>query len=103
MGCCIAGQHPLMFLAAPAVDMQSTFTTHQLLTYTTHLLRACDNKLRCCGTVLQAATQVYQQRMYNFLTDNCHCFVAQFLNDVAYNGSKSWNTVQLVWCQLFSP
>ncbi|BDA41133.1 Transmembrane protein 222 [Coccomyxa sp. Obi] len=44
---------------------------------------------------LQAATQLYQQRMYNFLTDNCHCFVAQFLNDVTYDGSKSWNTVRL--------
>lgn len=34
----------------------------------------------------QAASEVYRQRMYNFLTDNCHCFVAHFLNSVAYGG-----------------
>lgn len=36
--------------------------------------------------------------MYNFLTDNCHCFVAHFLNDVAYSGSKDWNSISLVRC-----
>ncbi|KAK9916726.1 hypothetical protein WJX75_006285 [Coccomyxa subellipsoidea] len=45
---------------------------------------------------LQAASEVYRQRMYNFLTDNCHCFVAHFLNSVAYGGSQNWNTIRVV-------
>lgn len=31
---------------------------------------------------LSRATSVYEQRMYNFFSDNCHCYVARFLNDV---------------------
>lgn len=31
---------------------------------------------------LGRATSVYEQRMYNFFSDNCHCYVARFLNDV---------------------
>lgn len=31
---------------------------------------------------LGRATSAYEQRMYSFLSDNCHCYVARFLNDV---------------------
>lgn len=29
--------------------------------------------------------------------DNCHAFVAHFLNSVRYDGCKDWNPVQLAW------
>ena len=42
---------------------------------------------------LQAAVDVYQTHAYQFLGDNCHCFVAHFLNSIAYKGSTRWGTV----------
>ncbi|EIE26314.1 DUF778-domain-containing protein [Coccomyxa subellipsoidea C-169] len=46
-------------------------------------------------TTLQAASEEYKMRMYNFLTDNCHNFVAHFLNELSYGGSSDWSAVCL--------
>jgi hypothetical protein len=32
---------------------------------------------------------------YNFLTTNCHSFVAHFLNSIAYTNFRHWNAVRL--------
>jgi len=39
---------------------------------------------------------VYQERNYNFMTDNCHAFVAHFMNELQFEGTKKWNMVGLV-------
>lgn len=31
---------------------------------------------------LDRASAVYRRRMYNFFADNCHCYVALFMNNV---------------------
>ena len=33
-------------------------------------------------SALDSASAVYRRRMYNFFADNCHCYVACFLNNV---------------------
>ena len=33
-------------------------------------------------SALDGASAVYRRRMYNFFVDNCHCYVAQFMNAV---------------------
>ena len=45
---------------------------------------------------MQRACHVYQDRNYNFLTDNCHAFVAYFMNELQYGGTKKWSMVRLV-------
>ena len=45
---------------------------------------------------MQRTCHVYQDRNYNFMTDNCHAFVAHFMNELQYGGSKTWNMVRLV-------
>ena len=37
---------------------------------------------------LAVAAHEYEGHMYNFYTDNCHCFVAHFLNSLAYKGRR---------------
>ena len=55
-----------------------------------------------CASVLHAAAStqrachVYQDRNYNFLTDNCHAFVAYFMNELEFGGTKKWDMVRLV-------
>jgi hypothetical protein len=44
----------------------------------------------------QASGRAYQQRDYNFMTDNCHTFVAHVMNEIAYGGSRKWDMVTLV-------
>jgi len=44
---------------------------------------------------LQETARVYQQSMYNFCGNNCHEFVAHFLNSMHYRGSTHWNMVKL--------
>lgn len=39
---------------------------------------------------------MYQKRNYNFMTDNCHAFVAYFMNELQFGGTKRWNMVRLV-------
>lgn len=39
--------------------------------------------------------------MYNFCTNNCHEFVAHFLNSIEYDGSRGWNMVNLAAIMLF--
>ena len=42
----------------------------------------------------------FQHKFYNLFTCNCHSFVANCLNRVAYNGSVEWNVLNvaaLVW------
>ena len=38
---------------------------------------------------LGRATAVYERRMYYFFCDNCHCYVAQFLNDVGSPATRA--------------
>ena len=45
---------------------------------------------------MQRACHVYQDRDYNFLTDNCHAFVAYFMNELSLGGTKKWSMVRLV-------
>ncbi len=44
---------------------------------------------------LQAAADVYQTQDYSFMGNNCHCFVAHFLNSIRYQGSSKWGTVKI--------
>jgi hypothetical protein len=44
---------------------------------------------------LAASADLYGQRMYNLLTDNCHSLVVQFLRSIQYGGSSSWDMVKL--------
>ncbi|KAK9841552.1 hypothetical protein WJX74_007777 [Apatococcus lobatus] len=44
---------------------------------------------------LQAAADVYQTKDYQFMGNNCHCFVAYFLNSIQYKGSNRWGTVSI--------
>eukprot|EP00192_Tetraselmis_astigmatica_P014863 CAMPEP_0117651212 /NCGR_PEP_ID=MMETSP0804-20121206/1969_1 /TAXON_ID=1074897 /ORGANISM="Tetraselmis astigmatica, Strain CCMP880" /LENGTH=165 /DNA_ID=CAMNT_0005457169 /DNA_START=18 /DNA_END=512 /DNA_ORIENTATION=+ len=44
---------------------------------------------------LSEATQAYSSMMYNFCANNCHEFVAHFLNTIGYAGSRRWNMVTL--------
>lgn len=37
---------------------------------------------------LASATAEHETRMYNFWSDNCHCYVARFLNEVAYEDRR---------------
>ncbi|KAK9806379.1 hypothetical protein WJX72_012194 [[Myrmecia] bisecta] len=44
--------------------------------------------------LLQQSAGAYQHHNYNFLGDNCHCFVSHFLNAAEYRASR-WNMVRL--------
>eukprot|EP01023_Acetabularia_acetabulum_P046575 TRINITY_DN4821_c1_g1_i4.p1 TRINITY_DN4821_c1_g1~~TRINITY_DN4821_c1_g1_i4.p1 ORF type:complete len:228 (-),score=5.99 TRINITY_DN4821_c1_g1_i4:191-874(-) len=44
---------------------------------------------------LQQSIQVYQSRVYNFVGDNCHCFVAHFMNNISYANKTKWNMINL--------
>jgi Protein of unknown function (DUF778) len=46
-------------------------------------------------SVLAASTSYYQTCPYNFLGNNCHCFVAHCLNGLQYEGHQDWQTVSL--------
>ncbi|GIL49539.1 hypothetical protein Vafri_5735 [Volvox africanus] len=43
---------------------------------------------------LAVAATIYRQLNYNLMTNNCHCFVAHFLNQVGYRGG-GWDMVNL--------
>ena len=45
---------------------------------------------------MQRTVSAFQECKYNFLTVNCHAFVAHFLNELQYGGRKNWNMVHLV-------
>eukprot|EP01025_Chloroclados_australasicus_P032339 TRINITY_DN32791_c0_g1_i1.p1 TRINITY_DN32791_c0_g1~~TRINITY_DN32791_c0_g1_i1.p1 ORF type:complete len:232 (+),score=4.70 TRINITY_DN32791_c0_g1_i1:80-775(+) len=45
--------------------------------------------------LLQRSIQVYQSRVYNFVGDNCHCFVAHFMNNARYANKQRWNMISL--------
>ncbi|KAJ6829951.1 protein RTE1-HOMOLOG-like [Iris pallida] len=44
---------------------------------------------------LRKSTQEFQHRPYNLFTCNCHSFVANNLNRMAYSGQHGWNVVNL--------
>ena len=44
---------------------------------------------------------VFQQRQYNFLTSNCHSFVAHTLNAAFFDGSNQWSAVSLTLSMLW--
>ena len=44
---------------------------------------------------ISEASEVYKHRMHNLCCDNCHSHVAMALNIMNYNGSSSWNMVNL--------
>ncbi|XP_020243806.1 protein REVERSION-TO-ETHYLENE SENSITIVITY1 [Asparagus officinalis] len=45
---------------------------------------------------LNSSTQHFQHKYYNLFTCNCHSFVANCLNRLAYNASVRWNIINLV-------
>eukprot|EP01026_Neomeris_dumetosa_P006572 TRINITY_DN12077_c0_g1_i8.p1 TRINITY_DN12077_c0_g1~~TRINITY_DN12077_c0_g1_i8.p1 ORF type:complete len:235 (+),score=-1.67 TRINITY_DN12077_c0_g1_i8:158-862(+) len=44
---------------------------------------------------LNQSVQFYQSRAYNFVSDNCHCFVAHFMNNAQYANKSKWNMINL--------
>ena len=54
---------------------------------------------RTVSVYSQVTASVFQECSYNFLTVNCHAFVAHFLNELHYGGRKNWNMVRLVSVQ----
>ncbi|CAO2166138.1 unnamed protein product [Urochloa humidicola] len=49
---------------------------------------------------LQSGMRRFQHKFYNLFTCNCHSFVANCLNRIAYKGSMEWNVLNvaaLVW------
>lgn len=44
---------------------------------------------------LRKSTHDFQHRSYSLFTCNCHCFVANCLNRMAYGGNGTWNVVSL--------
>lgn len=46
---------------------------------------------------LAFTADVYRRREYSFLYDNCHSFVAHFLNSVRYEDSRQWTHLRLAW------
>jgi Protein of unknown function (DUF778) len=41
---------------------------------------------------VQTSTHIYQTKQYNFLGENCHAYVAHFLNSINYAGAaKAWS------------
>lgn len=45
---------------------------------------------------IRSSMQQFQHRSYNLFTCNCHSFVANFLNKIAYQGFINWNIVTIV-------
>uniref|UniRef100_A0A6V7QTZ4 Protein REVERSION-TO-ETHYLENE SENSITIVITY1 n=1 Tax=Ananas comosus var. bracteatus TaxID=296719 RepID=A0A6V7QTZ4_ANACO len=54
-----------------------------------------------CGTAiswddaLRSSMQHFQHKYYNLFTCNCHSFVANCLNRLAYDGSPRWNVINV--------
>ena len=46
---------------------------------------------------LEAAINKYSKMDYNFFTNNCHSFVAEFLNKLNYKGRSNYNMVDVWW------
>lgn len=46
---------------------------------------------------LAFTAEIYRRREYNFLYDNCHSFVAHFLNSVRHEDSRQWTHLRLAW------
>ena len=46
---------------------------------------------------LEAAISKYSKMDYNFFTNNCHSFVAEFLNKLNYKGRSNYNMVDVWW------
>ncbi|KAG0488821.1 hypothetical protein HPP92_007632 [Vanilla planifolia] len=44
---------------------------------------------------LDVVTKQYHHKSYNLFTCNCHCFVANCLNRLAYDGRLDWNVLNL--------
>eukprot|EP00884_Botryococcus_braunii_P016461 jgi/Botrbrau1/3499/Bobra.341_2s0029.1 len=51
-------------------------------------------------SALQTSTHIYQTKQYNFLGDNCHSYVAHFLNSINYAGWNQWNMILLSYNML---
>lgn len=64
-----------------------------------YLNESCE--LTSWDDVLMKSTQEYQHRNYNLLTCNCHSFVANNLNRMAYSGLQNWNVVNLAILMFF--
>lgn len=44
---------------------------------------------------LRSSMQCFQHKSYNLFTCNCHSYVANCLNRLAYNGSTTWNVLNV--------
>jgi len=51
--------------------------------------------MSCWDEWLAFTANIYNHRQYSFLTDNCHSFVAYFLNSVRYGDTTKWGPVRL--------
>ena len=86
-GCCVASLKAWWLYCRPSYKQQmlqaasTGICVHQSLMLAASMQRAC---------------HVYQDHNYNFLTDNCHAFVAYFMNELQYGGTKKWSMVRLV-------
>jgi len=57
---------------------------------------SCSSACRAWDAALHCAAEVYAHRTYSLCADNCHSFVAFFLNLISYGGSKRWSMLSLV-------
>jgi hypothetical protein len=57
-------------------------------------LREKKTLARCWDEWMQFSSSIYAHKTYSFLSDNCHAFVASFLNSVRY-GEVRWDAVRL--------
>lgn len=46
---------------------------------------------------LKRAVIAYSEQLYNFFTNNCHCFVARALNQMCYDGHTHHGMVNVWW------
>jgi hypothetical protein len=51
----------------------------------------------CWDDFLSFSADVFRRREYSFLNENCHSFVAHFLNSVRYGDYRRWDHVQVAW------
>lgn len=50
---------------------------------------------------IQSAIRNFEHKSYNLFTCNCHSFVANCLNRICYDGSMSWNMIDVAALVLF--
>lgn len=62
---------------------------------------AQDNAALSWDDALRSSMQQFQHTSYSLFTCNCHSFVANSLNKLAYRGMGNWNVIKAVFLVLF--